>query len=266
MSKGTYYSLNLTADQQALLKILETNEIDIFSLDELLTHDELDHINLKEAIENLVTKEFLHRIERGKYCRHTFRNEYVISNYLVDDGVVAYWSALNLHGLTEQFPNTVFVQTTKQKKHKTIFGVQYRFIKIQSEKMMGIITQGYGNHQFRMTNVEKTLVDCFHLPKYSGGYPELLHALNKAKISSVKLTEAAKAVNNIAVIKRLGFFIELLEKENMATFIKFARGKVNEKYNLLDPREENTGQFNSRWRLRINVPEEDILLMSEKTS
>jgi len=158
------------------------------------------------------------------------------------------------------------VQTTKQKRHKTIFGVRYQFVKIMPEKMMGIVTQGYGNHQFRMTQVEKTIVDCFHLPQYSGGYPELLYALNKAKLSSTKLTEAAKAVDNIAVIKRLGFLIELLKLKNMATFINFAQSKVNEKYNLLDPQEGDSGPFNSRWRLRINVPEEDILFMSEKSS
>lgn len=52
----------------------------------------------------------------------------------------------------------------------------------------------------------------------------------------------------------------------MTTFIRFAQKKVNEKYNLIDPQEDDTGHFNSRWRLRINVPEEDILSMSEKTS
>ncbi len=249
-----------------MLKVLDENEIDIFSIEELLSYVEMNKTVIKEVLENLGSKQFLHRIERGKYCRHNFRNEYVISNYLVEDGVVAYWTALNLHGLTEQFPNTIFVQTTKQKKHKTIFGVRYQFVKIQPEKMMGIITQGYGNHQFRMTGVEKTIVDCFHLPQYSGGFSELLYALNKAKISSIKLTESAKAVNNIAVIKRLGFLIELLEKENMATFIKFALSKVNKKYNLLAPQDANEGQFNARWRLRINVPEEEILLMSKKIS
>ncbi len=166
--------------------------------------------NLQPILELLAKRNppHIYRIEKGKYVTRTFRNEYVISNYLVEDGVVAYWTALNLHGLTEQFPNTIFVQTTKQNKHKTIFGVRYQFVKIQPEKMVGIITQGYGNHQFRMTGVEKTIVDCFHLPQYSGGYAELLYALNKAKVSSTKLTDAAKAVNNIAVIKRLGFLMQ----------------------------------------------------------
>jgi len=253
-------------EQRHVIQELDNREVDIFYSHQVSKWLNISAESTKELLDGLVNNAFLHRIERGKYCRHNFRDEYVISNYLVEDGVVAYWTALNLHGLTEQFPNTVFVQTTRQKKHKTIFGVRYQFVKIQPQKMMGIITRGYGNHQFRMTGVEKTIVDCFHLPQYSGGYTELLHALNKARISSTKLTEAAKAVNNIAVIKRLGFLIELFEKENMTTFIRFAQKKLNEKYNLLDPQEDDSGHFNSRWRLRINVPKEDILSMSEKTS
>lgn len=260
--------LKRTKEEDLLIAYLNDYEVGVFDMNSLNNLPVELMKNLQTTLELLAkrTPPHIYRIEKGKYVTRTFRNEYVISNYLVEDGVVAYWTALNLHGLTEQFPNTIFVQTTKQKKHKTIFGVRYQFVKIQAEKMMGIITQGYGNHQFRMTGVEKTIVDCFHLPQYSGGFSELLYALNKAKISSTKLTESAKAVNNIAVIKRLGFLIELLEKENMATFIKFALSKVNKKYNLLAPQDADEGQFNARWRLRINVPEEEILLMSKKIS
>ncbi|TVR88682.1 MAG: hypothetical protein EA411_04180 [Saprospirales bacterium] len=65
---------------------------------------------------------------------------------------------------------------------------------------MGLINQGYGNHKFRMTDMEKSIADCFHLPQYSGGYEELLHSFNKAKISSTKLTEAANSVKSNAMI------------------------------------------------------------------
>jgi predicted transcriptional regulator of viral defense system len=30
-------------------------------------------------------------------------------------------------------------------------------------------TMGYGNERFRITGIEKTLLDCFDLPQYSGG-------------------------------------------------------------------------------------------------
>lgn len=95
--------------------------MDIFSLDMVKKVAARKFSNVNELVENLVHKKILSRIERGKFCRANFRNENVIGCFLVDDGAVAYWSALNKHGLTEQFPNTVFIQTTKLKPSKKQF-------------------------------------------------------------------------------------------------------------------------------------------------
>src|SRR5690554_5132674 len=116
MARGTYISENLTRSQMNVMLILDENEMDIFTLEDVkeLVGDASEDIN--EIIENLVHKKILSRIERGKYCRANFRDEKVIGCFLVPDGAVAYWSALNLHGLTEQFPNTVFIQTINIKK------------------------------------------------------------------------------------------------------------------------------------------------------
>ncbi|MEK6482057.1 hypothetical protein WJR50_31235 [Catalinimonas sp. 4WD22] len=111
MARSTYISENLTQAQIILMLMLDEYEMDIFTLQELkdLASEEFDDIN--ELVENLVHKQVLSRIERGKYCKPNFRDEKAIGTFLVPDGAIAYWSALNLHGLTEQFPNTVFVQT-----------------------------------------------------------------------------------------------------------------------------------------------------------
>ena len=116
MATGSYISKNLTQLQLNLMLLLDQYEMDVFSLEDVkgLVPDQEEDIN--EIIENLVHKKVFSRIERGKYCRANFRDEKVIGSFLVPDGAIAYWSALNLHGLTEQFPNTVFVQTTKIKK------------------------------------------------------------------------------------------------------------------------------------------------------
>ena len=123
MTRSTYISANMTQSQMDLLLMLDEYEMDIFTLRELKDLASEKFMDINEIIENLVHKQLLARIERGKYCRSNFRDEKVIGNYLVDDGVVAYWSALNLHGLTEQFPNIIFIQTTKKKTQKSVFGV-----------------------------------------------------------------------------------------------------------------------------------------------
>jgi predicted transcriptional regulator of viral defense system len=264
MAKGTYISENLTQSQISVMLTLDEHELDIFSLEEVkeLLGNSTEEIN--EIIENLVHKKILSRIERGKYCRANFRNEKVIGCFLVLDGTVAYWSALNLHGLTEQFPNTVFIQTTKIKKAKSIFGVKYQFVKIKDTKRAGIETKGFGNHKYRLTDKEKTIVDCFDLPQYSGGYSELIRAFNQTNIDQDKMIKYCNAIGNISVVKRIAFLTELLEKPNMKRFLRYAEEEVNPRYVLIDPFGEEKGSFNNKWKLRLNITEEELLDICNK--
>ena len=208
------------------------------------------------------TPPFIHRIEKGKYVKGNFRNEYTIGNFLSGDGAIAYWTALNLHGLTEQFPNTIFVQTTMQKKPVTVFGVSYKFIKVKSAKMTGIEKQGYGNNQFHITDKEKTIVDCFDLPEYSGGLEELTRAFANAALNVEKLMTYCEAVNNISAIKRMGYLVELFKKKNIEDFTAYACTKVNERYSLFDASGKNEGAHINRWKLRLNVSEKNILAIA----
>jgi predicted transcriptional regulator of viral defense system len=91
-----YLSKNLLEDQQQFIRLLDEFEIDIFSIDSIEKTMAYEFLNLNEVLENLIKKEFLSRIERGKYCRTNYRDEKVIGCHLVSDGVIAYWSALNI--------------------------------------------------------------------------------------------------------------------------------------------------------------------------
>ncbi len=264
MAQGTYISENLSQNQINFLLMLDENEMDIFTLKELKQWavNRFDDVN--ELVENLVHKNILSRIERGKYCRSNFRDEKVIGTRLVEDGAIAYWSALNLHGLTEQFPNAVFIQTARVKPPKVVFGVNYQFVKVIPSKRTGLIKEGYGSHSYYITDIEKTLVDCFDLPQYSGGYAELIRAYAMAKLNGSKMIDYCKAVNNIAAIKRMGYLAELFDKNGLKAFIRFAKDQVKKAYNPLDPQGPDSGTFNAEWRLRLNISPKDLLDIANK--
>jgi predicted transcriptional regulator of viral defense system len=258
MARSKRITKMLTVSQMNFLKQLDEEEISLFTMD-FLKETAANSENLNNIIENLVRKGFLHRLERGKYCRSTFRDELVIGTFLVHDSAIAYWSALNLYGLTEQFPNTVFIQTTCKKNPISVFGTKYQFIKINSQKRVGITYNGYGNYKYPITDVEKTILDCFDLPQYSGGYAELIRAFYHVKLNAEKLISHSVSINNIAAIKRICFLSELFNKKELLPFIEFARTKVNRTYNLFDPFGENIGKPDCKWYLRLNLSEEVIM-------
>jgi len=79
--------------------LLDDYEIQLFKFSEIEQLLEKKFDNLSEILENLVDKELLVRMEKGKFCKQGFRNENVIGTFVAENSAVAYWSALNLHGL-----------------------------------------------------------------------------------------------------------------------------------------------------------------------
>ncbi len=235
---------------------LNDNEIDVFDIDQIRTEYKKS-IDINEMLENLCRHKMLHRIERGKYVRYSFQDPYVISNYLVSDGVVAYWSALNLHGMTEQISNTVFVQTAKKKKDKQVFNTKYKFVHVKPEKMLGVKMYGYGNNTYRMSDREKTIMDCFDLPQYGGEFPGIVRAFVSNHFNQQRLIKYGRAIDNNAAIKRMGYLAELYDLP-MKRFISFAKSKVTKTISKFDINGSNDGRIKTNWGLRLNISEEDI--------
>lgn len=262
MSGSTYISVNLTGDQLKLVNELAELEIEWFRLVNLQEQLESNFDNIQELVENLAHKGILKRAERGVYLHSNFNDPNVIGPLMVKNGAIAYWSALYLHGLTSRFPNTIFVQTTQRKSGKTVFNVSYKFISVAKHKFTGITTNGYGNYEYPITNVDKTLVDCFDLPQYSGGFDGLVRAFASARLNSQNLIDYSTSINNTAAIKRMGFLAEILDRKGAKSFVKWAKKQVNPKYNLMDAGGIGEGEFVREWRLRLNVSRDDLLKLA----
>jgi len=255
----TYISVNLSEDQLEFIKLINDRGLELFSIDDVEEKIKRKFGNLNAVLENLVDKEILSRIEKGKYCRAAFRDELVIGTSIARDGAVAYSTALSKHGLTEFFSNTIYIQTPFLKRAKTVFGVPYRFVKVAPFKRLGIYREGTGNHSFWMTDVEKTIVDCFDLVDYSPGYEDLIRAFKQAELDGDRLIRYCNSLGSIAVTKRLGFLSAFFEKDSLSGFVKFARTQVNGKYSLLDPKSNESGEFVSEWKLRLNINRQELL-------
>jgi predicted transcriptional regulator of viral defense system len=248
-------------NQNLILNILDENQWDVFSLEMLCEATKLDKSELHSALWYLTNKQMIVSVQRGKYRRGHFTDEKVIACFIAPDGGIAYWTALNAHGLTEQFPNKTFVQNSRRKGELSVEGIgsDFHFITVKPQKLVGYTTLGYGNHSYQMTDVEKTIVDCFDLPEYSGGYHEAIKGFNRAKLNAKKMASYCKAVNNIALTKRLAYLSELLSKPNMEYFLEYAESVRNKKYSPFDASIPHKGKYLSRWRLIVNMSEDEIL-------
>ncbi len=233
---------------------------DTFSVENVLSTTNIQKEVLWVILSRLEKKGWIERIEKGKYMiiplgaekgKYTL-NEFIIGSLLVTPYSVAYWSALNFYGLTEQIPNTVFLQTTSRKKKQAteVFGVRYRIVRIKEEKFFGMRKEWIENTQIHITDKEKTLLDCLDKPQYCGGVVEIAKALKYgSELDRNNLVEYAKKLNNSGVIRRLGYLCDLF-----AIAIALPEIKTRN-YLLLDPTMTRKGPKNAKWRLIINLDE-----------
>ena len=211
----------------------------------------------KVLLYRLEKKGWIERIEKGKYMiiplgaekgKYTL-NEFVIGSMLVKPYAIAYWSALHHYGLTEQIPNTVFIQTTAKKKKQEIqiFGVTYKIVRIKESKFFGNHKEWIEENQINLTGKEKTIVDCLDKPQYCGGIVEVAKALRSGKFDENKLRNYAEKMENSAIVRRLGFLCDLLG-------VKISLSQIETRnYLYLDPTMPKRGDKNAKWRLIVNL-------------
>lgn len=250
----------MTRLQKEFIDLLDEFGYDIFTVQMIKDCKKISTSKIHQAIRTLTNSGLLIKLERGKYIRSSFIDSNVIGSFLAPDGGIAYWSALNYHNLTEQFVNVVFVQSAKRRSEElTINHLRYKFIKIKPYKILGYKEVGFGNHKFKITDIEKTILDCFELPHLAGWYQEIIKAFYHAEINQNKLIKYCKIINNKSVIKRLGFLSEFLLKPNMERFVDYAQSMVTKPYSLFEIDGETLGEYNKRWKLIINLPKDEIL-------
>ena len=255
----TIHLFTMAELQRQFTRMLDDFGFDVFNIDMLRKTELFTDQQITTAIWSLSKTGTIVRLEKGKFVRNSYTDDKVIANFMAPDGGIAYWTALNAHGLTEQFANRTFVQTAMRKNSIFEKSRLYEFIKVPKYKLFGYKTYGYGNHQFKMTDVEKTIIDCFDLPRYAGWYHETIKALNNAKLYQSKMIKYCKLMNNMSLIKRLGFLIDFLEKPNMNEFIQYAQNTIDNNYSLFEIGGNKEGEYNSRWKLVLNIPRDEIM-------
>jgi predicted transcriptional regulator of viral defense system len=109
------------------------------------------------------------------------------------------------------------------------------------------------------SDLEKTIIDCLFKPQYAGGITEITKAIYKVKdkIDYSKLLQYAKCFDSQAVIKRLGFLLELLEIKHVA-IDELQKLRTNS-FVLLEPSYPKEGKTISRWAIQQNIDNDSIL-------
>jgi predicted transcriptional regulator of viral defense system len=267
---------SLSSEEAVFLTTLAGRGQTLFTVQDAYAHWG-DENRARARLHELATKGWIERLERGKYiiipleagpAREWSENPFIIASQLVEPAAVAYWTALHHWQFTEQVPRITYIQTTTRKlqSRKTVLGTAYQFVTVTERKFFGHKREFVGHQSYRITDPEKTLLDCLDRPELAGGIPEVAKALRQAdRIRWAELDDYIARMGSGAVVKRLGFLVERIDlpipgrEEHLARW----RDHLTSGLAKLDPSSPREAhRIDTRWRVRVNL-DEDLLTGGE---
>lgn len=177
--------------------------------------------------------------------------------------MVSHSSAFRYHKLTDQVSNkiqittinSIFVPQTVSSNKKAaikIKGTVYEFVRIDKNKFFGAEDAWIGDGSFKVTDLERTLLDGLSHPQYCGGWLEVVYAY-KEFFKRVKLDKiiAYALKMDVAVSRRLGWILDNCLDVKLEQ-IKCLAQKERGGYRLLDPGRTSIGEYDNNWKVRLN--------------
>jgi predicted transcriptional regulator of viral defense system len=259
----------LTRNESLLLSSLSEKGKTIFKIEDVVNELMCSYKYAKVLANNLTKKKWVINLRRGVYLivplsagvsAHYTEHEFVIASHLVSPYYIAYWSALNFHGFTEQTPFTVFVATTKRTKNREVLNTKYNFVTLSKRKFFGFEPTAVSTYKINISDREKTLADALDHPEYCGGISEAAKSLwnAKEKVSMEKIVSYAERMRNTAIVKRLGYLLESLNINVDSEILSKMRGMISPGMSALDPTCPRKGTYNTRWNLLLNISKETL--------
>lgn len=226
---------------------------------------------IRELLSDMTKRGLLMRLKEGVYYiipyeenAETFMPDWhLIVKYLVKDAkhYIGYYSALQIHNLITQpsLKEQIVVSKQIRPSEIKIKNITFQFIYHNETHFFGekkIWIDDFNKVQ--CSDIEKTIIDCLFKPDYAGGIVEVARAIysTKEKLDYNKLLGYAIKFNSQAVVKRLGYLLELFEIETVIT--EELQKLKTASYIVLDTELPKTGKRNSRWSIQQNLDTETI--------
>lgn len=224
----------------------------------------------KNILANLARKGVLARFGKGKYVVISPDVVYQRKGYIADPIMildqlmdnepyyVAYQSASYIHGIAHQLPFVTNVAVMKQRRSLKVGNSVIKFVTVKKRIMFAFHEQKYLDSYVKVSDLEKTILDCVHRHDVCGGIDEVTRSVSEAlpKINIEKLLSYLKRFRNNALAQRLGFILEKLKSAGFnvdPTLIQSIERLRGRHLYPLDFTQAKKGRRSQKWNIIENV-------------
>lgn len=188
----------------------------VFSVSDILKIDQFFH---KQRLSEWQRKGYIKKIAKGYYISADLEiNEsvlFIIANTIYQPSYISFEMALSYYGLIPESVYAITSVTSRRIYTLRSSLAQFNYRKIKPELMFGYQLVSYQNHNFKIAEVEKAILDYFYANsriKTEGEFSEL--RINKEtfqeKVNMEKFKQYLNQFNNKTLEKRVNQFIKYI--------------------------------------------------------
>ena len=226
---------------------------------------------VRELLSDMTRRGLLMRLKEGVYYIIPYEQNsesfmpdwHLVAECIINDTgyYIGYYSALQIHNLITQPSLKEQIVVSKQIRPSVIKikNIPFQFVYHNENHFFGSKKTWIDSfNKVLCSDLEKTIIDCLFKSDYAGGIVEIARAIyiSRNLINFEKLLEYVKRFKSQAVVKRLGFLLELLDIET--SIIDDLQQIKTGSYVLLDTELPRTGKMISRWSIQQNLETETI--------
>ncbi len=203
-------------------------------------------------------RKFLYAV-KPMFSQEITVDPYLIANKITPDTVLAYHTALELHGIAYTTLSEFTVLTTHQTQTFTFEGQRFRAVikpnlLFDNNSNYGIETVKRSGMIIKITSLERCIVDIIDRPDLGGGWEEVWRSLdNITRFDANKVIEYTLLLKNATTVSKVGFFLEQFPPHLAVdkNIIKKLLPYIPKQAHYMNRAERKGGKYFKKWRLIV---------------
>ncbi len=210
-----------------------------------------------DYISNLRKKGYFNKIHKGLYAivppnligQEDFSpDKILVASKVTGEYFISHHSALEIHGLANTVHNKVWITVRKPHRSFSYKGIDYE--SVTTKYFFGFEKVDYLGTYVKVSDRERTLLDCLRKSGYAGGWEELIKSLNNlAHIDGAKLLKYLQRYDEKYLYQKTGFIIDMLDLNVNEELMVVLKDRMSERTYYLDKSKDS--YYLSKWNLMV---------------
>ena len=210
-----------------------------------------------------IRRGFYATVPRGSLAENFLVDPYLIAGRINDDAILAYHTAVEIHGRAytsyEQF---TYLTKKSPGKPFTFQGATYRgvsqpkaLVRVDQERSY-VEALDRAGLDIEVTDLERTLVDAMDRPHLAGGWEEIWRSFQSVEyLDPSKVVDYAIVLNNATTVSKVGFYLEQRKEDLLVSTEHLARLRAHrpKSPHYMDRNIQDGGRLDPSWNLIVPV-------------